>query len=51
MKKNMYEDCKILIENNRYNYDNMINNINIFLKANKLTQEEYDELNLLMKKY
>ena len=36
--------CKILIENKRYGKEDMLKKIDLFLLANRITEEEYKEL-------
>lgn len=47
-KSKMYRNCKKLIDNNRYEYNNMIDIIGTFLLNNTITSEEYTELKNLM---
>lgn len=39
-----YAILKILIENNRYTYDDMYNKLDLFLALNRITFEQYVEL-------
>ena len=39
-----YAILKILIENNRYTYDDMFNKLDLFLALNRITFEQYVEL-------
>lgn len=43
-----YEMCKILITNNRYEKEDMLQKLDIFLLGNRITQEQYTELVDLM---
>lgn len=43
-----YKNCKKLIENNRYEYEDMLNKLDVFLFANRITTDEYKELIELM---
>lgn len=43
-----YKNCKKLIENNRYEYEDMLNKLDVFLLANRITTDEYKELIELM---
>lgn len=36
--------CKILIEKKRYEKDDMLEKLDVFLLANRITKEEYEEL-------
>lgn len=40
----MYDKLKILIENNKYEKEDMLRKLSIYLKANKITKEEYENL-------
>lgn len=44
-----YKNCKKLIENNRYIYDDMINKLDVFLLADRVTIDEYKELLQMIK--
>lgn len=39
-----YMNCKKLIEMGRYEKEDMLNKLDIFLLNNRLTQSEYEEL-------
>lgn len=39
-----YENCKLIIESNRYTYDDMFNKIDLFLMVGRITEAEYVEL-------
>lgn len=39
-----YKMCKILIEKKRYEKDDMLEKLDVFLLANRITKEEYEEL-------
>lgn len=39
-----YKSCKLLIENNKYEHEDMINKLDTFLLANRITEEQYNEL-------
>lgn len=43
-----YKNCKKLIENGRYEYDDMLNKLDVFLLADRITTEQYKELKDLM---
>lgn len=43
-----YKNCKKLIEAGRYEYDDMMNKLDVFLLGNRITQEQYKELVELM---
>jgi len=43
-----YEMCKTLITNNRYEKEDMLQKLDIFLLGDRITQEEYSELISLM---
>lgn len=43
-----YNNCKKVIENNRYEYNDMINKLDVFLLADRITIEQYKELVDLM---
>ena len=40
----MYDTLKTLIENNRYTKTEMEKKLKVYLKASKITEEEYTEL-------
>ncbi len=40
----MYDTLKTLIENNRYTKTEIQKKLNVYLKAAKITEEEYTEL-------
>ena len=39
-----YRNCKKLIEAGRYEYDDMMNKLDVFLLGNRITEEQYTEL-------
>ena len=39
-----YKMCKTLIEKKRYEKEDMLEKLDIFLIANRITKEEYEEL-------
>lgn len=39
-----YKMCKTLIEKKRYEKDDMLEKLDVFLLANRITKEEYEEL-------
>lgn len=39
-----YKMCKTLIEKKRYEKDAMLEKLDVFLLANRITKEEYEEL-------
>lgn len=43
-----YRNCKKLIEAGRYEYDDMMNKLDVFLLGDRVTQEQYTELVALM---
>ena len=43
-----YRNCKKLIEAGRYEFDDMMNKLDVFLLGNRITQEQYTELVGLM---
>lgn len=43
-----YENCKLIIESNRYTYDDMFNKIDLFLMVGRITEAEYVELTGLL---
>lgn len=43
-----YKNCKKLIENNRYEYNDMLEKLDIFLLVNRITTEQYYELVKMM---
>lgn len=43
-----YRNCKKLIEAGRYEYDDMMNKLDVFLLGDRVTQAEYTELVGLM---
>lgn len=43
-----YRNCKKLIEAGRYEYSDMMNKLDVFLLADRITQEQYEELVKLM---
>lgn len=44
----VYKLCKRMIENESYIYDDMLNKLDVFLLANRITSEQYQELKSLM---
>ena len=38
-----YKNCKKLIENNRYEYNDMLEKLDVFLLVNRITTEQYYE--------
>lgn len=46
--KATYNNCKTLIEANRYQYQDMMNKLALFLLVNLITQEDFVELTGLM---
>ena len=36
-----YKNCKKLIENNRYEYNDMLEKLDVFLLVNRITTEQY----------
>ena len=43
-----YKNCKKLIENNRYEYNDMMEKLDVFLLVNRITTEQYYELVKMM---
>ena len=43
-----YKNCKKLIENNRYEYNDMLEKLDVFLLVNRITTEQYYELVKIM---
>ena len=43
-----YRNCKKLIENGRYDYNDMLNKLDVFLLGDRITQEQYEELVKIM---
>lgn len=39
-----YRNCKKLIENGRYEYNDMLIKLDVFLLGDRITQAEYEEL-------
>lgn len=39
-----YENCKKIIENKRYTKDDMLNKLDVFYLADRITEEQYKEL-------
>lgn len=39
-----YTNCKLLINANRYEYEDMYNKLDLFLMMGRITEEEYVEL-------
>lgn len=47
-KSKMYENCKKLIDNGRYEYEDMVDKIGVFHLNSVITAEEFTELKTLM---
>ena len=43
-----YKNCKLLINKNSYEYEDMLNKLDIFLLGNRITSDQYEELVALM---
>lgn len=43
-----YQNCKTLIENNRYEFNDMMNKLDLFLMLDRITNEQYIELTGMM---
>ena len=43
-----YKNCKKLIENNRCEYNDMMEKLDVFLLVNRITTEQYYELVKMM---
>ena len=43
-----YKNCKKLIENNRYEDNDMLEKLDVFLLVNRITTEQYYELVKMM---
>ena len=43
-----YKNCKKLIQNGRYEYEDMMMKLDVFLLADRITPEQYKELKELM---
>lgn len=43
-----YKNCKKLIEAGRYEYDDMMNKLDVFLLGDRITQAQYEELVQIM---
>lgn len=43
-----YRNCKKLIEAGRYEYDDMMNKLDIFLLGDRIIQAQYEELVQMM---
>lgn len=39
-----YNNCKKLIENKRYEHEDMLNKLDVFLLGDRITREQYEEL-------
>lgn len=39
-----YEMCKILIQKGRYQKEDMLQKLDVFLLGNRITKEQYEEL-------
>lgn len=48
MKNYTYQNCKTLITNNRYEYGDMMNKLDLFLMLDRITTEQYIELTGMM---
>lgn len=46
-----YKNCKKVIENKRYQYEDMIKKLDVFLLNDRITVEQYDELVKLIEGY
>lgn len=44
----IYTLCKKLIESGNYEYESMLNKLDVFLLGNRITQEQYEELTELL---
>ena len=44
----VYNLCKKLIQNGSYEYNSMLNKLDIYLLGDRITQEQYTELKGLM---
>lgn len=45
-----YERCKKLIQNGSYEQEDMLKKLDVFLLADRITTEQYDELAGMMQK-
>ena len=43
-----YKRCRLLIENGTYNKEEMLDKLDVFLLANRITTEQYNELVQMM---
>lgn len=43
-----YKNCKKLIEAGRYEYEDMMNKLDVFLLGDRITQAQYEELVKMM---
>ena len=43
-----YKNCKLLINKNRYEYDDMLEKLDVFLLGDRIDREQYEELVALM---
>lgn len=43
-----YKNCKKLIEAGRYEHDDMMNKLDVFLLGDRITQTQYEELVKMM---
>ena len=43
-----YKNCKKLIEKNKYEYNDMLEKLDVFLLVNRITTEQYYELVKMM---
>ena len=44
----IYKLCKKIIEGGNYTYDDMLNKLDVFLLADRITAEQYKELKGIM---
>lgn len=44
----IYKLCKTVIENGNYEYQSMLNKLDVYLLGNRITPEQYTELKELM---
>lgn len=45
-----YERCKKIIQNGRYEQEDMLKKLDVFLLADRITTEQYNELVSMMEK-
>lgn len=48
MKNYTYQNCQTLITNGRYEYNDMMNKLDLFLMLDRITAEQYIELTGMM---